>query len=135
MPLVMTCPAGTTSPNMDLNQGRPYRPGGSESELVSSFHRRCLRIGWVYALKQSDNFANLKFAALAVALLVLSMACLSLSLRSIPVGTAYAIWTGIGAVGAATLGILAFGAPATLTRLPCIALIVVGVLGLTLSAE
>ena len=91
-------------------------------------------IGWVYALKQSDNFGNLKFATLAVALLVLSMACLSLSLRSIPVGTAYAIWTGIGAVGAATLGILAFGEPATMTRLTCIALIVVGVLGLKLSA-
>lgn len=91
-------------------------------------------IGWVYALKQSDNFANLKFAATAVLLLVLSMACLSLSLRSIPVGTAYAIWTGIGAVGAATLGILAFGEPATAVRLTCIALIVAGVVGLKLSS-
>jgi quaternary ammonium compound-resistance protein SugE len=91
-------------------------------------------IGWVYALKQSDNFANLKFAALAVALLVLSIACLSLSLRSIPVGTAYAIWTGIGAVGAATLGILAFGEPATAVRLVCIALIVAGVMGLKLAS-
>lgn len=91
-------------------------------------------IGWVYALKQSDNFASLKFAVLAVILLVLSMGCLSLSLRSIPVGTAYAIWTGIGAVGAATLGILAFGEPATAVRLTCIALIVAGVVGLKLSA-
>jgi quaternary ammonium compound-resistance protein SugE len=91
-------------------------------------------IGWVYALKQSENFANLKFAALAILLLVLSMACLSLSLRSIPVGTAYAVWTGIGAVGAATLGILAFGEPATAMRLTCIALIVAGVVGLKLSA-
>ena len=91
-------------------------------------------IGWVYALKQSDNFTNLKFAALAVILLVLSMACLSLSLRSIPVGTAYAIWTGIGAVGAATLGILAFGEPATAMRLTCIALIIAGVVGLKVSA-
>ena len=91
-------------------------------------------IGWVYALKQSDNFANLKFAALAVALLVFSMACLSLSLRSFPVGTAYAIWTGIGAVGAASLGILVFGEPATALRLTCIALIVAGVMGLKLSS-
>lgn len=91
-------------------------------------------IGWVYALKQSDNFTNLKFAALAVALLVLSMACLSLSLRSIPVGTAYAIWTGIGAVGAASLGILVFGEPATAVRLVCIALIVAGVMGLKISS-
>ena len=91
-------------------------------------------IGWVYALKQSDNFANLKFAFLAVLLLTVSMACLSLSLRTIPVGTAYAIWTGIGAVGAATLGILAFGDPATAMRLVCIALIVIGVVGLKLAS-
>lgn len=93
-----------------------------------------LEIGWVYALKQSENFSNLKFAGLAIVLLVLSMACLSLSLRSIPVGTAYAIWTGIGAVGAATLGILAFGEPATALRLTCIALIVASVVGLKLSS-
>ena len=92
-------------------------------------------IGWVYALKQSDNFANLKFAFLAVLLLAVSMACLSLSLRTIPVGTAYAIWTGIGAVGAATLGILAFGDPATAMRLVCIALIVIGVVGLKLASQ
>jgi quaternary ammonium compound-resistance protein SugE len=91
-------------------------------------------IGWVYALKQSDNFANLKFAFLAVLLLAISMACLSLSLRTIPVGTAYAIWTGIGAVGAATLGIMAFGDPATAMRLTCIALIVIGVVGLKLAS-
>ncbi|CAN7355464.1 DMT family transporter [Rhizobium sp. LjRoot254] len=91
-------------------------------------------IGWVYALKQSDNFANLKFAFLAVLLLAISMACLSLSLRTIPVGTAYAIWTGIGAVGAATLGIMAFGDPATALRLVCIALIVIGVVGLKLAS-
>jgi quaternary ammonium compound-resistance protein SugE len=94
-----------------------------------------LEIGWVYALKQSDNFANLRYAGLAVILLVLSMACLSLSLRSIPIGTAYAIWTGIGAVGAALLGILVFGEAATAARLGCIALIVIGVAGLKLSAS
>ena len=91
-------------------------------------------IGWVYALKQSDNFANLRFAALAIILLVLSMICLSLSLRSIPVGTAYAIWTGIGAVGAATLGIVGFGEPTTALRLVCIAVIVAGVVGLKITA-
>ena len=92
-------------------------------------------IGWVYALKQSDNFANILLAALAVVLLAISMACLSLSLRTIPVGTAYAIWTGIGAVGAASLGILAFGEAATTFRLACIALIVAGVAGLKISAS
>lgn len=91
-------------------------------------------VGWVYALKQSNNFANIKFGLLALFLLALSMICLSLSLRTIPVGTAYAIWTGIGAVGAATLGILVFGEPATAIRLICIALIVAGVVGLKLAS-
>ena len=91
-------------------------------------------VGWVYALKLSDNFSHWKFTLLAVLLLAVSMACLSLSLRSIPVGTAYAIWTGIGAVGAATLGIVFFGEAATAIRLTCIALIVAGVVGLKLSA-
>jgi quaternary ammonium compound-resistance protein SugE len=94
-----------------------------------------LEIGWVYALKQSDNFADLRFTALAVVLLVLSMVCLSLSLRSIPIGTAYAVWTGIGAVGAAILGIMAFGEPATAMRLVCITLIVAGVTGLKLASH
>jgi quaternary ammonium compound-resistance protein SugE len=93
-----------------------------------------LEIGWVYALKLSDNFANLKFTAVAVLLLVLSLVSLSLSLRTIPIGTSYAIWTGIGAVGAAVLGIIAFSEPATIMRLICIALIVAGVVGLKLSA-
>jgi quaternary ammonium compound-resistance protein SugE len=94
-----------------------------------------LEIGWVYALKQSDNFADLRFTALAVILLVLSMVCLSLSLRTIPIGTAYAIWTGIGAVGAAVLGIAIFGEAATAVRLVCIALIVAGVTGLKLASH
>jgi quaternary ammonium compound-resistance protein SugE len=93
-----------------------------------------LEIGWVYALKLSDNFSNLKFTALAVVLLVLSLVSLSLSLRTIPIGTSYAIWTGIGAVGAAVMGIVAFGEPATAIRLGCITLIVAGVVGLKLSA-
>lgn len=91
-------------------------------------------IGWVYALKRSDNFSSLAFTALAVTLLVFSMACLSLSLRTIPVGTAYAVWTGIGAVGAAVLGIAAFGEPLTTIRLVCISLIVAGVVGLKLQS-
>lgn len=93
-----------------------------------------LEIGWVYALKQSDNFSNWKYGTLAAVLLVLSMACLSLSLRSIPIGTAYAIWTGIGAVGAALLGIVLFGESAAIVRLLCIVLIVAGVVGLKLTS-
>jgi quaternary ammonium compound-resistance protein SugE len=59
---------------------------------------------------------------------------LGLSLKSLPVGTAYAVWTGVGAVGAAILGIAIFGEPATPARLICIALIVTGILGLKLAS-
>ena len=93
-----------------------------------------LEIGWVYALKQSDNFADLRFTALAVVLLGLSLFALSLSLRTIPIGTAYAIWTGIGAAGAAALGIIVFGEAASAIRIACIALVVAGVIGLKLTA-
>lgn len=91
-----------------------------------------MEILWVFALKQSDNFSDHRFTALAVVALAVSMICLSLSLRGIPVGTAYAIWTGIGAVGAAILGITLFGEAATVLRIGCIALIVAGVVGLKL---
>lgn len=91
-------------------------------------------VGWVYALKQSESFTNWKYGLLAGLLLVLSMAFLSLSLRSIPIGTAYAIWTGIGAVGAAVLGIALFGEAATVIRIVCIVLIVAGVIGLKLTS-
>ncbi|MCB1447537.1 MAG: multidrug efflux SMR transporter [Rhizobiaceae bacterium] len=91
-------------------------------------------IGWVFALKQSESFTNWKYGALAAVLLVLSMAFLSLSLRTIPIGTAYAIWTGIGAVGAALLGIGLFGEAATAIRILCIVLIVAGVIGLKLTS-
>jgi len=127
------CGAGTTPrfPNMS---GTTLPPKEGHVNWILLIIAGLFEIGWVYALKQSDNFANLKFAFLAVFLLAISMACLSLSLRTIPVGTAYAVWTGIGAVGAATLGILAFGDPATAMRLVCIALIVIGVVGLKLAS-
>ena len=69
--------------------------------------------------------------ALAMAV---SVVLLALAMRSLPVGTAYAVWTGIGAVGTALLGIALFGEPATFARLGCIALIVAGIVGLKLTA-
>lgn len=92
-----------------------------------------LEIVWALALKHADGFTRLGPSALAVAAAVLSFVLLSLALRSLPVGTAYAVWVGLGAFGVALAGVLALGEPATPLRLACLALIMVGVVGLRLS--
>jgi len=87
-------------------------------------------IGWAIGLKYSDGFSRLGPAALTVAAMVASVVLLGLALRDLPVGTGYAIWTGIGTVGTAILGMYLFGDPATVARILCIALIVAGIVGL-----
>jgi len=82
------------------------------------------------ALKASDGFSRLIPSVLFLVFGSASFGLLSLALRSLPVGTAYAIWTGVGAVGTALVGIVYLGEPATALRLGCIALIVAGVVGL-----
>ncbi|MDH4022951.1 MAG: quaternary ammonium compound efflux SMR transporter SugE [Gammaproteobacteria bacterium] len=89
-------------------------------------------IGWAVGLKYTDGFSRPLPSALTVLAMLGSLWLLALALRSIPLGTAYAIWTGIGAVGTAALGILLFAEPATAVRLACIALIVAGIVGLKL---
>jgi quaternary ammonium compound-resistance protein SugE len=89
-----------------------------------------LEVGWAIGLKYTEGFTRLMPTVLTVAAMVLSIAMLGIALRTLPVGTAYAVWTGIGAVGTAMLGIYLFGDPATVMRLACIGLIVVGIVGL-----
>ncbi len=91
-----------------------------------------LEIGWAIGLKLSDGLTRPLPAALTVAAMVASIALLAFAVRTLPVGTAYAVWTGIGAAGTAALGILLFGEPLGALRLACLALIVIGVLGLKL---
>jgi quaternary ammonium compound-resistance protein SugE len=91
-----------------------------------------LEIVWAISLKASDGYSRLSYTAVTIVGAGLSFYLLGLSLKSLPVGTAYAVWTGVGAVGAAILGIAIFGEPATPARLLCIALIVTGILGLKL---
>ena len=92
-------------------------------------------IGWAVGLKYTDGFTRLwPTVATAVALLA-SMSLLGLALRTLPLGTAYAVWTGIGSVGTAVLGIILFREPATAMRLVCIGLIVIGILGLKLAGD
>jgi quaternary ammonium compound-resistance protein SugE len=89
-------------------------------------------IGWAVGLKYTEGFSRAIPSALTVLAMIGSFWLLSLALRSIPLGTAYAVWTGIGAVGTAVLGILLFAEPASVLRLVCIGLIVAGILGLKL---
>ncbi len=91
-------------------------------------------IGWAIGLKYTDGFTRIVPTVLTVILMVVSVALLGLALKTLPVGTAYAVWTGIGTVGTAILGIVLLGEPATAMRLACIALIVVGIAGLKLAA-
>ncbi|MEV1292899.1 SMR family transporter [Pseudonocardia sp. NPDC049635] len=85
---------------------------------------------WAAALSQSRGFSRLGPSVLFGVALFLSMGGLALALRELPVGTAYAIWVGIGAVGTAVYGMVALGEPATTARLLCLLAIVAGVVGL-----
>ena len=87
-------------------------------------------IGWAIGLKYTDGFTRLVPTLATVAAMVVSLALLGLAVRALPVGTAYAVWTGIGTVGTVLLGMFLFSEPADLPRLLFIAMIVVGIIGL-----
>ncbi|MGE0750737.1 MAG: quaternary ammonium compound efflux SMR transporter SugE [Variibacter sp.] len=91
-------------------------------------------IGWAIGLKYTEGFTRPLATLLTVACMIVSVALLGLALKWLPVGTAYAVWTGIGTVGTAILGIMLFAEPATALRLACIGLIVAGIIGLKLAA-
>lgn len=89
-------------------------------------------IGWAVGLKYTEGFTRLWPTVFTGVSLVVSMALLGVAMKSLPLGTAYAVWTGIGAVGTVILGIVLFREPATVGRLVCVGLIVSGILGLKL---
>jgi quaternary ammonium compound-resistance protein SugE len=86
--------------------------------------------GFAVMLKVSDGFSKLVPTILFAVFALASFGLLNLALKDLPVGTAYAVWTGIGAAGTATVGILALGDPASALRIVCISLIVIGAIGL-----
>jgi len=89
-----------------------------------------LEIVWSVAMKASDGFTRWPMTVLTFVAAWASFGLLGWAMKQLPLGTAYAVWTGIGAVGAAILGIVFFKEPATAARIACIALIVAGILGL-----
>ncbi|HEV7274837.1 MAG TPA: quaternary ammonium compound efflux SMR transporter SugE [Devosiaceae bacterium] len=94
------------------------------------FFAGLLEIGWAIGLKYTEGFTRLVPTLLTGLSMLLSLGLLGLALRTLPVGTGYAVWTGIGTVGTAILGIVLFAEPATALRLACIGLIVAGIAGL-----
>lgn len=94
-----------------------------------------LEVVWAVGLKYTHGFSRLTPSIITIVAMILSMALLSWAMKTLPVGTAYAVWTGIGAVGAAITGILLLGESASLARILSLCLIVAGILGLKFSSH
>ena len=93
-----------------------------------------LEVVWAIGLKYTDGFTRVVPSAVTTVAMIASVYFLALAVRAIPIGTAYAVWTGIGAVGTVILGIFLFHEPANAARLICVGLIVAGILGLKLTS-
>ena len=94
-----------------------------------------LEIGWAIGLKYTHGFSRLWPSIATVACMAVSFLFLALSLKTIPIGTGYAVWTGIGAAGTAILGILIFNEPREAARILCLILIITGAIGLKLTSS
>ena len=92
-------------------------------------------VGWAIGLKYTDGFTRLWPSVGTAVSMLISVGLLGLAMRDLPVGTAYAVWTGVGAVGTVILGIALFNEPANAARLVCVGLIVAGILGLKLTSS
>ena len=90
-------------------------------------------IGWAIGLKYTEGFSRLWPTAWTILSMIISVGLLGMAMRTLPVGTAYAVWVGVGAIGTAILGIILFNEPANATRLLSFALILAGIIGLKLS--
>ena len=94
-----------------------------------------LEIAWAIGLKYTEGWTKLRPSVLTAAAMIASFYFLSLALKTLPIGTAYAVWTGIGTVGAAIFGMLIFGESREAMRIACIVLIVAGIVGLKLTSH
>jgi quaternary ammonium compound-resistance protein SugE len=105
------------------------------SAWIMLFFAGLLEVGWAIGLKFTDGFTRFIPSAFTLLALAGSMYLLSKAAESLPIGTAYSVWVGIGAVGAGVLGILLFEEPATLPRIGFMALLVISILGLKITAS
>lgn len=94
-----------------------------------------LEVVWAVGLKYTHGFTRLLPSLITIASMIISIVLLSFAMKTLPTGTAYAVWTGIGAVGAAIAGIVLLGESASLARIASLALIVVGIIGLKFSTH
>jgi quaternary ammonium compound-resistance protein SugE len=99
---------------------------------VYLFFAGLFEIGWAVGLKFTAGFTRLVPSVLTIASMVVSLGLLGLALKALPLGTAYAIWTGIGTIGTVIVGIILFRESADILRLTCVALILAGIVGLKL---
>lgn len=99
---------------------------------LTLFAAGLFEVGWAIGLKYSAGFTKLGPSVATIAAMLVSLLLLGLALKSLPLGTAYAVWTGIGTIGTVVLGIFLFGESADVLRLACIGLIVAGIVGLKL---
>lgn len=93
-----------------------------------------LEVGWAIGLKYTDGFSRLWPSAWTISAMIGSVWLLAIAMKSLPVGTAYSVWVGIGAVGTVALGIILFDEPADIARMASVALIIAGIVGLKLSS-
>ena len=98
------------------------------------FFAGLMEIGWAIGLKYTEGFTRLVPSVLTLGAMAISVILLGIALKTLPVGTGYAVWTGIGAVGTAILGIILFGDPVNAARIGSIGLIVAGIMGLKLAS-
>jgi quaternary ammonium compound-resistance protein SugE len=94
-----------------------------------------LEIVWATGLKYTEGFSKLWPSVITIGVMLASFWCLSQAMKTLPLGTSYAVWTGIGAVGTAVVGMVLFKEPSTVARLLCIVLIVAGIVGLKLTGK
>ncbi|MCK9814053.1 QacE family quaternary ammonium compound efflux SMR transporter [Pseudomonas chlororaphis] len=99
------------------------------------FFAGLFEVGWAIGLKYTDGFTRPLPTALTIIAMAISLGLLGLAMRDLPLGTAYAIWTGVGAIGTVIAGIILFGESMALMRLASVALIVAGLVGLKVSAS
>ena len=111
----------------------PLFEKGTALAWIVLFVAGLLEIVWLVLFKQSEGYTRWGYAVAALAVSVVSFGMVGWTLKTLPVGTAYAVWTGMGAAGAAVIGVLMFNEPATALRFGCIGLILLGIVGLKLT--